>query len=56
MQYFRDEERTEYDDGCIRVAHCSYAARPAAIGTQVLVHIFEQCLEIRDLGTQALGD
>nr|WP_255719803.1 IS21 family transposase [Pelomonas sp. P8] len=54
MQYFRDEERTVCDDGCVRVTHCSYAARPAAIGTQVLVRIFEQRLEIRDLRTQAL--
>ena len=54
MQFFRDEQRTVCDDGCVRVAHCSYAARPAAIGTKVLVRIFEHRLEIRDLRTQAL--
>ena len=54
MQYFRDERRTVCDDGCVRVAHCSYAARPAVIGSEVLVRIFERRLEIRDLKTQAL--
>lgn len=54
MQYFHDEQRTVCDDGCVRVAHCSYAARPAAIGTKVLVRIYERRLEIRDLQTQAL--
>ena len=54
MQYFRDEQRSVCDDGCVRVAHCSYAARPAAIGTKVLVRIFERRLEIRDLQTQSL--
>ena len=54
MQYFRDEQRTVCDDGCVRVAHCSYAARPAVIGSKVLVRIYERRLEIRDLQTQAL--
>jgi hypothetical protein len=54
MQYFRDEQRTVCDDGCVRVAHCSYAARPATIGAKVLVRIYEHRLEIRDLQTQAL--
>ncbi|CAM4233293.1 hypothetical protein ROSA5918_26345 [Roseateles saccharophilus] len=36
------------------MAHSSYAARPAAIGTTVMVRIFERRLEIRDLKTQAL--
>ena len=54
MQYFRDEQRTVCDDGCVRVSHCSYAARPAVIGAKVLVRIFERRLEIRDLQTQAL--
>jgi len=54
MAYFRDEQRTVCDDGCVRVAHCSYAARPAAIGAKVLVRIFEHRLEIRDLQTRAL--
>lgn len=54
MQYFRDEQRTVCDDGCVRVDHCSYAARPAIIGAKVLVRIFARRLEIRDLQTQAL--
>jgi len=54
MQYFKDEERTVCDDGCVRVAHCSYAARPAPIGSVVLVRIFERRLEIRDRKTLVL--
>ena len=54
MQYFTEETRTVCDDTCIRVDHSSYAARPAAIGSQVLVRLFEHRLEIRDLQTQAL--
>ena len=49
MQYFRQELRTVCDDSCVRVEHCSYAARPAAIGTKVLVRIYERRIEIRDL-------
>ena len=54
MQYFTEEQRTVYDDTCIRVDHSSYAARPAPIGSVVLVRLFEHRLEIRDLKTQAL--
>jgi hypothetical protein len=54
MQYFTEAQRTVYDDGCVRVDHCSYAARPAAIGSVVLVRLFEQRIEIRELRTQAL--
>jgi transposase len=54
MQYFTEEQRTVYDDTCIRVDHSSYAARPAPIGSLVLVRLFEHRLEIRDLKTQAL--
>ena len=52
--YFTEVERTVYDDTCVRVDHSSYAARPARIGTQVLVRLFEQHLEIRDLQSKAL--
>ena len=38
----------------MRVDHSSYAARPAPIGSIVLVRLFEHHLEIRDLTTQAL--
>jgi hypothetical protein len=54
MQYFSQEQRTVCDDGCVRVDHCSYAARPARIGAKVLVRTFAQRIEIRDLATQAL--
>ena len=49
MQYFSQQARTVCDDSCVRVDHSSYAARPAAIGSKVLVRIFERCIEIRDL-------
>ena len=54
MQYFTESLRTVCDDGCVRVDHCSYAARPAAIGSRVLVRLFEHRVEIRDLKTHAL--
>nr|WP_217283950.1 IS21 family transposase [Aquabacterium terrae] len=54
MQYFTESQRTVCDDSCVRVDHSSYAARPAAIGSLVLVRVFEHRIEIRDLTTQAL--
>jgi transposase len=54
MQYFEEAVRTVCDDSCVRVDHSSYAARPAAIGTKVLVRIYAQRLEIRDMQTGAL--
>jgi transposase len=54
MSYFTEEQRTVCDDSCVRVDHSSYAARPAAIGSVVLVRLFEHRLELRDLQTQAL--
>jgi len=54
MQYFTQSQRTVCDDSCVRVDHSSYAARPALIGSRVLVRVFERCIEIRDLKTQAL--
>ena len=54
MQYFTEVKRTVCDDSCVLVDHSSYAARPAPIGSQVLVRIFDHRLEIRDLRTQAL--
>ncbi len=49
MQYFSQQTRTVCDDSCVRVDHSSYAARPAAIGSKVLVRIYERRIEIRDL-------
>ena len=54
MQYFTEAQRTVCDDSCVRVEHSSYAARPAPIGSRVLVRMFARRIEIRDLQTQAL--
>ena len=54
MQYFDEAVRTVCDDSCVRVDHSSYAARPAAIGSKVLVRIYAQRIEIRDINTAAL--
>jgi transposase len=54
FEYFTDKIHTVYDDTCVRVDHCSYAARPAPIGSKVLVRKYAHRLEIRDLKTQAL--
>ena len=54
MQYFTESQRTVYDDSCVRIDHSSYAARPAPIGTIVLVRIFENHIEIRDLQSKSL--
>ncbi|MCY1337917.1 Integrase core domain protein [compost metagenome] len=54
FEYFTDRVYTVYDDTCVRVDHSSYAARPAAIGSRVLVRKYAHRLEIRDLKTQAL--
>jgi transposase len=54
MQYFTEVQRTVCDDSCVRIDHSSYAARPAAIGSKVLVRLFERRLEIRDPRTHTL--
>ncbi|MCU0932433.1 MAG: IS21 family transposase [Serpentinimonas sp.] len=54
MQYFSEAERTVCDDSCVRVDHSSYAARPAAIGSKVLVRIYAQRIEIRNMASGAL--
>jgi len=54
FQYFTESERTVYDDTCIQIDHSRYAARPARIGSIVLVRRFEHHLEIRDLQSQLL--
>lgn len=53
-QYFTETTHTVCDDSCVRVDHSSYAARPAIIGSRVLVRLFEDHIEIRALATQAL--
>jgi transposase len=54
MQYFNEAVRTVCDDSCVRVDHSSYAARPAVIGAKVLVRIYAQRIEIRDIRSAAL--
>ena len=54
FQYFTECERTVCDDTCVRIDHSSYAARPARIGSIVLIRLFEHHLEIRDLPSQSL--
>ena len=54
FRYFSEVIRTVWDDTTVRVDNSSYAARPAAIGSLVLVRIYERVIEIRDHKTQAL--
>lgn len=54
FQYFTESSYTVNDDSCVRVDYSSYAARPAAIGSRVLVRMFDHHLEIRDLLTKSL--
>lgn len=54
MQFFTESQRTVCDDSCVRVEHSSYAARPAPIGSRVLVRVFTHRIEIRELRTQVL--
>ena len=54
FRYFKEGTRTVQDDGCVQVDESWYAARPARIGTDVLVRVYEKELEIRDIHTLAL--
>lgn len=54
FSYFTECERTVADDTCIRIDHSSYAARPAKIGSRVLVRLFDHHVELRDRHTLAL--
>ncbi len=54
MQFFTEEQRTVYDDSCVRIDHSSYAARPAPIGSIVLVRLYPHKIEIRDRRSHAL--
>ena len=54
FRYFEEGTRTVNDDTTIQVGHSSYAARPASIGSLVLIRIYELEIEIRDLKTQIL--
>lgn len=54
FRYFQDGTRTVGDDTTIQVEGSSYAARPAPIGSIVLVRVYDLTIEIRDLNTQDL--
>lgn len=54
FDYFTEFERTVDDSTCVRIDHSSYAARPAAIGSRVIVRLFERHVEIRDRLTLVL--
>ena len=52
--YFTESRRTVQDDTTVQVDGAWYAARPAGIGTQVLVRCYAHEIEIRDLQSLAL--
>lgn len=54
FRFFEESTRTVGDDATIQVESAWYAARPAAIGSRVIVRVFELSIEIRDLKTLTL--
>ena len=54
FRYFEEGTRTVQDDTTIQVDSAWYAARPARIGSEVLIRLYERELEIRDLHTLEL--
>jgi len=54
FRYFEEGTRTVGDDTTIQVDNAWYAARPARIGSEVLIRLYQRELEIRDLHTLAL--
>ena len=54
FRYFEEGTRTVGDDTTIQVDSAWYAARPARIGSQVLIRLYERELEIRDVQTLEL--
>lgn len=54
FRIFTEVVRTVCDDTTVRVDSSYYAARPAAIGSQVVVRIYTSTIEIRDRHTHAL--
>jgi len=54
FHYFKEGERTVLDDTTVQVDGAWYAARPAPIGSIVLVRTYAHEIEIRDLKTLAL--
>src|SRR5439155_3844530 len=54
FRIFTEVVRTVCDDTTVRVDSSYYAARPAAIGSLVVVRIYASTIEIRDRHTHAL--
>jgi hypothetical protein len=54
FRYFSEGTRTVQDDTTVQVDGAWYAARPARIGSAVLVRLYEHELEIRDVQTLQL--
>lgn len=54
FRYFSEGTRTVQDDTTVQVDGAWYAARPAPIGSQVLVRLYAHEIEIRDWQTLAL--
>jgi transposase len=54
FRYFAEGSRTVLDDTTVQVDGAWYAARPAPIGSVVLVRLYAHEIEIRDLKTLAL--
>ncbi len=54
FRYFEEGTRTVQDDSTVQVDNAWYAARPARIGCEVVVRLYETELEIRDLKTLTL--
>jgi transposase len=54
FRYFEEGTRTVGDDTTIQVDSAWYAARPARIGSAVLIRLYEHELEIRDVHTLEL--
>jgi hypothetical protein len=54
FRYFVEGTRTVQDDTTVQVDGAWYAARPARIGSEVLVRLYDHELEIRDLHTLEL--
>jgi transposase len=48
FRYFQQETRTVYDDGTTQIGQSYYAANPAPIGSEVVVRIYEDQIEILD--------
>jgi len=54
FRYFTESVRTVQDDSTVQIDYAWYAARPAAIGSQVLVRAYAHEIEIRDVKTLEL--